>query len=90
MATRFNPNKNPYAADILELSNAPNSRFTRRERYLSASLLAAKLYGLELAPLRVPYWWRHLGHGFFWGNKRLVLVEVLFESEPARGRWAEL
>lgn len=90
MATSFNPNKNPYADDLLRLSNAPKSRFTPRERYLSASLLAGKLYGLELEPLHGINWWSQYGHLFFQGNNRPVLAEVLFESESHTERLSEL
>lgn len=89
MATSFSPNKNPYADDLLRLSNAPKSRFTAQERHLSASVLASKLYGLELASLR-NYWWPEHNHLFVQAGGQLVLVEVLFESEISELHLLEL
>lgn len=89
MASSFNSNKNPYAGDLLRLSNVPRSRFTPQERNFSASLLASKLYGLELAP-PLSYWWPEHNHLLFQGSNRLVFVEVLFETESHKARLSEL
>lgn len=96
MATSFDPNKNPYADDLLRLSRVPKSRFTTRERHLSACMLAGKLYGLEVGLESRFYWlayefdWRENGPLLFTANNRRVWVEVIFESAPPDRRLRDL
>lgn len=90
MATSFNPKKNPYSADLLRLSRAPESRFTGQERHVSACLLVGKLYGLELASSRILYWRTDYVPLIFVGKNKIVLTAVVFESESLDERLKEL
>jgi uncharacterized membrane protein YgcG len=54
----FDPNKNPYADDLVRLALAPSTRYRTLERRALATIMATKLYRLEARehwPLRYSY-----------------------------------
>jgi hypothetical protein len=80
----FDPNKNPYADDLLSLRFALGQRYTPLEQVALGRVIAAKLY--ELAPgYGRRFWgrqlWRNLGDG-----GTVVELHVVFNDAIKAGR----
>lgn len=85
MIFRFDPDRNPYADDLLRLALTPAGRFSSSERLVIARVLAGKLYEVDhyrSAPFMVVGSHRYLENG----SRRRVVIDVLFDDDFSDGR----
>ncbi|CAG9234833.1 hypothetical protein [Burkholderia vietnamiensis] len=80
MLHSFDPDSNPYAADLLKLSRVPEARYTDAERRALARIIASKLYQVSLVE---PYEtdWRYGAWVSESASGRFIDIDVLFDSE---------
>lgn len=81
MLRKFDPNKNPYADDLLRLYHAPSQRYTQTEKRVLARILASKLYQVQLTDQNYVDW--HYGDWVIDDTKpgRKVDFDVLFDTD---------
>jgi hypothetical protein len=78
----FDPNKNPYADDLVRLALTPSTRYRPIERRALATIMATKLYQLEARehwPLRYSY--QYIDPT---SDPHTVDIAVIFDSDRVR------
>jgi hypothetical protein len=85
MIFRFDPDRNPYADDLLRLALTPAGRFSSAERLVIARILAGKLY--EVDHYRdAPFWFIRSHRYLENGSHRRVVIDVLFDEDFSDNR----
>lgn len=83
----FDPNKNPYADDLLRLAFAPSSRYRPNERRAMATIMAAKLYQVETHNY-TPRWHPFLYHVATTDLSEIGIIVVFDSDEIQELRYA--
>ncbi|WP_144023113.1 hypothetical protein [Burkholderia sp. AU15512] len=80
MLHSFDPDSNPYAEDLLQLSRAPQLRYSEAERRALARIVASKLYQISLVE---PYEtdWRFGDWKNEIASESFLDIDVLFDSD---------
>ncbi|MGH8783125.1 hypothetical protein [Paraburkholderia sp.] len=84
MIFRFDPDRNPYADDLLRLALTPAGRFSSSERLVIARVLAGKLY--EVSHFRdAPFMFVGSRRYRENGSGRGVVIDVFFDDDFSNG-----